>query len=235
MSVDVIVIGAGGFGRETLDVIEAHNAAIESRSGNGPELRVIGVADDRPSQKNLERLEARQYNYLGTTDEVIAKLGPRRFIIAVGSPTIKNRLDYTFSRAGWEPITVVHPRATVGSQCDLAEGTIICSGAQISTNSRLGRHVHVNPNATIGHDAVLEDYVSVNPAAVVSGEVTVGRGSLIGASSVILQGLRVGSAATIGASACVVRNVDPSATMVGIPARTLTLDKMEERSGGSKG
>ena len=53
----------------------------------------------------------------------------------------------------------------------------------------LGRHVHVNPNATIGHDAVLGAFVSVNPGAVVSGEVVVGEGTLLGASSTILQGL----------------------------------------------
>ena len=58
---------------------------------------------------------------------------------------------------------VVHPAATVGSAITLGEGVIVCAGAAISTNVRMGDHVHVNPNATIGHDAVLEPFVSVNP------------------------------------------------------------------------
>lgn len=219
MSVEVVVIGAGGFGRETLDVVEAHNAAIKRQPSSEPNLQVSGIADDLPSQENLKRLESRGYRYLGTTDQVIDNLPPQKFILAIGDPKTKAVVDHKFVHAGWKATTVVHPAATVGSQCVLAEGNIICSGAQISTNTEFGRHVHVNPNATIGHDTVLEDYVSVNPGAVISGEVIVKRGSLVGAASVILQGLEIGEASIVGASACVTRNVMSSATVMGVPAK----------------
>lgn len=221
MSTDVIVIGVGGFGREALDVIEAHNAARQCRDSRELELQVIGFADDNPNPQNLERLEKRQYRYLGTTNEAIANYGPHRFLLAVGEPSIKNVIHRKFIQAGWKPLTVVHPAATIGSHCVLGEGNIICAGAQLSTNVLLGRHVHINPNATIGHDTVLEDFVSVNPGAVISGEVTVQRESLVGASSVILQGLNIGNACTVGASACVVRDVEPGTTVIGVPARPL--------------
>lgn len=221
MSVEVVVIGAGGFGRETLDVIEAHNAAVHRQNKNERALRVIGIADDLPSPQNLKRLEERGYRYLGTTDEVIEKWNARRFILAIGDPRIKLIVDNKFIVAGWKAVTVVHPAATVGSQSMLGEGNIICSGAQISTNTRFGRHVHVNPNATVGHDTFLSDYVSVNPGAVISGEVVVRPACLVGASSVILQGLEIGASSIIGASACVVKDVTPNTTMVGVPARPM--------------
>lgn len=219
MSVKVVVIGAGGFGRETLDVVEAHNAAVRVQRNSELAVQIIGVADDLPSDPNLKRLEERNYKYLGTTDELLAESGAHRFILAVGDPKVKVVLDNKFVDAGWQALTAVHPAATVGTRCELGEGSIICSGAQISTNTRVGRHVHVNPNATIGHDTVLEDYVSVNPGAVISGEVTVQHRSLVGAASVILQGLNVGHSCIVGASACVVKDVAPMTTVVGIPAR----------------
>ncbi|GAA2043638.1 acetyltransferase [Yaniella flava] len=221
MSVEVVVIGAGGFGRETLDVIEAHNSDVRAQSKFEHLIDVIGVADDLPSPQNLQRLEDRDYTYLGTVDEVVAKTSPMRFILAIGAPKIKDLVDNKLLSVGWRALTVVHPAATVGTRCVLGEGSVICSGAQISTNARFGRHVHVNPNATIGHDTILEDYVSVNPGAVISGEVIVQRRTLVGAASVILQGLKIGHSGIIGASACVVKDMDPMATVVGVPARPL--------------
>lgn len=221
MSVDVVVIGAGGFGRETLDVIEAHNAFFQSLGSYITELRVSGIVDDFPSQQNLERLEKRQYRYLGTIDRIIAELEPHGFILAIGDPQTRSLIDRKFTDAGWSPVSVVHPTATLGSQCELGEGNIICAGAQISTNTQFGRHVHVNPNTTIGHDSVLEDFVSINPGAVISGEVTIQRNTLVGAASVVLEGLHIGISSIIGASACVVKNVEAGSTVIGVPARPL--------------
>jgi hypothetical protein len=47
----LVVIGAGGFGREALDVITALNSAVAS-----PLFDILGVVDDSPSVPNLDRL-----------------------------------------------------------------------------------------------------------------------------------------------------------------------------------
>jgi UDP-3-O-[3-hydroxymyristoyl] glucosamine N-acyltransferase len=49
------------------------------------------------------------------------------------------------------------------------------------------RHIHVNLNATIGHDSLLESFVSINPAATISGDVHVRSRTLIGAGAIVLQ------------------------------------------------
>lgn len=214
MAEDIVVIGAGGFGRETLDVIEAINAASDM-----PIWNVIGVVDDSPANVQLERIAQRKYEYIGTCARVTKSVLPARFAIGIGSPETRSRLAEIFEVAGWIPATLIHPTATVGSEAMIGSGSTICSGVQLSTNTDLGRYVHLNPGVIIGHDTVLGEFVSVNPGAIVSGEVDIRARTLVGAGAVILQGLTVGNGAIVGASACVTKDVDANVTSIGVPSR----------------
>ena len=210
----IVVIGAGGFGRETLDVIEAINLAAGELV-----YQVRGVVDDSPSDNNVARLASRGYQYLGGIDDFMTSGDSDCCVVAVGNPLTRatlvsrlaGRLDAT------QPL--IHPSAIFGSQFECGEGTVICAGVQISTNVSLGAHDHLNPGAIVGHDSQLADYVSVNPGAIISGEVTVSSGVLVGAGAVILQGLSVAANSTIGASACVVGNVGAGSIVKGVPAK----------------
>jgi len=213
VTTDLIVVGAGGFGRETLDVIEAI-----ARVGAGPQYNVLGVVDDRPSDVNLNRLAARGYRWLGTVAEALAGT-PGYYAIAIGTPSVRSRVADQFDANGWQAASLIHPAAVVGSVASIGDGCIICGGVQLSTNTSLGRFVHLNPNATIGHDSRLADFVSVNPGAIISGEVTIASGVLVGAGAVVLQGLSVAKDTTIGASACVTRDVPEAVVVVGVPGR----------------
>lgn len=213
---DIVVVGAGGFGREVCDVIEA--LAVTS------DVRLLGVVDDQPSEINLDRLQQREIRYLGTSGEFIDRLDSSgvadlHYVVGINSPSVKTQISARFEAACVPAAVLVHPQATVGSAVQLGVGTVICAGARVNTNVRIGRHVHVNPNCNVGHDTVLEDFVSVNPLAAISGEVTVGTGVVVGSTAFVFQGISVGENAVIGASSCVVNDVPADATVKGVPAR----------------
>lgn len=219
MAERVVVVGGGGFGRETLDVLEALIAA-------GDAMQVVGVVDSGLGQVDQERLVARGYAYLGTEERWLPSArGDERFIVGIGAPSVRAAVARRLRDAGLRPKTVIHPSAVVGSSSSIGEGVVIAAGVQVSTNVRIGDHVHLNPASIIGHDAVLADFVSVNPGAVVSGNVAVGSGALLGAGSVVLQGLTVGANATVGAAACAVQDVAAGTVVVGVPARELERSK----------
>lgn len=209
----VIVIGASGFGRECLDVLDAMKSA-------GHDLDVLGVLDDGPSDFNLTALGQRGSDYLGQIDSwldgTVAGVG---YVVGIGDPAVREQIARRCDEAGLTPFTAVHPSAALGSGCAISSGSVICANATISTNVRLGSHVHVNPAATVGHDSALADFVSINPAATVSGTVTIGRRTLVGAGAIVLQGLTIGEDALVGAGAVITRDVPAGKIAKGVPAR----------------
>lgn len=206
----VVVIGASGFGRECLDVLEAMIAA-------GSAIEVLGVVDDSPSVVNLQRLQDRGLNYVGTIADWLPHRGNGRYVLGIGNPSVRREVANKLDAAGAQAARAIHPNATFGAETVLGDGVVVCAGSTISTNVRVGRHVHINPNATVGHDADLRDFVSINPAAVISGEVLVDSGTLVGAAATILQGLAIGAKTIVGAGSVVTKNVPAGAVVKGVP------------------
>lgn len=213
MAEPLVIVGAGGFGRETADVVEAINAAAAE-----PVWALLGMIDDSPSDANLGLLADRQIPYLGTRQELVPEPGCF-YVIGIGSPRVRMGLAGEMDTAGFVAATLIHPLASLGSQVRVGGGSVICAGARLTTNIDLGRHVHVNPNCTIGHDTKLGDFVSLNPASSISGDCAIEEGCLIGVGAVVLNQRRVGRNSVVGAAACVVHDVAESVTVKGVPAR----------------
>ena len=218
VSTPIVVVGAGGFGREVIDVIEAMNA-----DGSTPQWEVKGVIDDSLSDVNRSRLDDRSIQYLGTSEEFLGSgAGSVAYAVGIGAPHVRRTVAENFDAAGHVGATLVHPSVTMGAPVTIGPGSVLCAGVRITTNISIGRHVHLNLNATVGHDTTIGDYVSINPLASISGDCVIESGVLVGVSGIVLNGLRVGQGATVGGAACAVRDVLPETTVVGVPAKPLT-------------
>lgn len=211
----LVIVGAGGFGREVLDVVEAVNAVQ-------PTYDVLGFIDDGIDDVNLRRITARGLSHLGSVADHLD--GPRAgtaYVIGIGGTATRRSLAARFDAAGAAAATLVHPSSTHGAGVSLGAGTVVCAGVRLTTNIVVGRHVHLNLNVTVGHDTTIGDHVSINPLASISGDCHLEDGVLVGVAGVVLNGLRVGADATVGGSACAVRDVAPGTTVVGVPAKPL--------------
>lgn len=215
-----MVVGAGGFGREVIDVIEAINDDAVGKRGGDPEWHIAGVVDDAITSENRERLEVRNIEHLGTTEQFLSSAPPDvAYVVGIGSPRVRRSVAEIFDAAGHPAAVLVHPAATIGSRATIGPGSVVCAGARITTNVEVGRHVHVNLNATIGHDTTVGDYVSLNPLASISGDCVIESEVLVGVGGIVLNALRVGHGSIVGGAACAVRDVEADTTVVGVPAR----------------
>ncbi len=207
---ELVIIGAGGFGRETAALVEAINAAL-------PRWKLLGFLDDDTS---LHTSQILGYPVLGTTEWVKGR-STSYFTVAIGSSAIRREIAQRVEQAGGEPATLVHPSVEIHHSTTLGSGSILCAGCQLTVDIRICAYSICNLNCTIGHDTHVQEFATIHPGVHVSGNSTIGAGAELGTGSVVLPGRSVGDQSTVGAGAVVNRDLPPGCTAVGVPARPL--------------
>lgn len=208
---DLVIYGTGGFAREVHQLLEDMNA--ERATWN-----VLGFIDDDASCTGAL---VHELPVLGTRDW----LATRDLAVALGVGATPSRWRLVGDLAAINPMiefpTLVHPLAWVGNRIEIGAGTLVCAGNLLTTDLRVGSHVILNLDCTVGHDSLLEDFVTVAPSVNISGAVTVGEGCDLGTGATIIQGISIGAWTVVGAGAVVVRDLPPNVTAVGTPAKPI--------------
>jgi sugar O-acyltransferase (sialic acid O-acetyltransferase NeuD family) len=217
MSTQLVIIGAGGLGREIVDIVDALNACRDPSNT----IELLGFLDDGHPDESL--LARRGYRVLGPVARLRDMDPEVQYVIGIGSGTARREIDELIGASSRSPATLVHPKAVLGFDVRVGPGSVICAGAVLTTNICLGRHAQVHVGVAVGHDVVLGDYVTALPQAAIAGNVALEADVTVGTGAAIIQGLRVGRGATIGAGASVVRDIPAGVTAVGVPAKPLPM------------
>jgi sugar O-acyltransferase (sialic acid O-acetyltransferase NeuD family) len=204
----LVIVGAGGFGREVVDIVDAINA-------QAPAFELLGFLDDGDVRDDL--IARIGVPLLGDTS-LLADLDADH-VVGIGAAEPRRRIDARARAGGWPAAVLRHPAATIGRDVELGAGVIVAAGARLTTHITVGRHVHVNLNCTVGHDTVIHDYATLFGGVVVGGGCVIGEGATVGSGAVILPGVRIGDRAVVGAGATVVRDVAPESVVVAMAAR----------------
>lgn len=207
----IVIFGAGGFGREVLQIIRDINRVQPTWLFEGflvePGYENSGLVQGCPVLGDI--------NWLAIHPDV-------EVVIAIGISAVRQRIARSIRAICNNPFaTLIHPRAWVGDHVVFGPGSVVCAGSLVTTDIVVGEHVHVNIGSTIGHDAILKDYVTLNPGVSISGNVTVEAGTEIGTGSIVIPKLTVGEWSIIGAGATVTKPVPANTTAVGSPAKVI--------------
>ncbi len=208
----VVIIGAGGSAREVLGIFDDVNSRKNTFEVLGfivdPDYGKPGtIINDRPVLGGFDWLEKNRKTVSA--------------ICAVGYSAPRYRMVNRALRLGIRFCSIIHPTVMLSKWVTLGEGTVVAAGCILTTQIRIGSHVHLNLDCTVHHDAVLEDFITVSPGAHVTGNVTLKEGCFIGTGANFVEKTTVGSWSIVGAGAAVVSDVPPNATAVGVPAKVI--------------
>lgn len=206
---DIVIIGAGGFGREVAWLIEDINDISK-------EWNILGFVDDNAE---IQDTEMNGYKIVGNIEWL--KEQELNVICAIGDPLIKKVVVEKLKDSKNTYPVLIHPSVIYSKQVSFGEGSIICAANIITTNIEIGKHVIINLDCTIGHDVILGDYTTVLPSVNVSGFVETDECVSIGTGTAVIQGVKIGGNSVIGAGSVVVKDIPKNCTAVGAPAKPI--------------
>ena len=203
----ILIVGAGGFGREVLqwarDSWPAHTNLI------------AGFLSDDPC-----KLDGTDCGLAIVSSVTAYRMTPGDYLLlGIGVPYSRKRVAERLEKHGARFLTLVHPRAVVADSCRIGTGTIVCPNAIISDSAALGKFALVNYHASLGHDAFVGDFVVLSPYATLGGHSRVEDEGFLGLHASVGPGKTVGSRTKVSANSCVLSSAPSDSIVFGVPGR----------------
>lgn len=208
----IVIIGAGGFGREVLDVIDAINE-------DKPQYEALGFVVD--SQYGSAGTIINGKPILGDFDWLQKYAEKVQVVCGVGPPHQRYHLVQRAKSIGCAFISLIHPTAIVTRWVQIGQGVLITAGCILTNQICIGDHAQINLACTIGHDVILKDFVTLAPGVHVSGNVSLDEGAYVGTGANLVEKIKIGHWSIVGAGSVVIKDVPANTTIVGNPTRII--------------
>jgi sugar O-acyltransferase (sialic acid O-acetyltransferase NeuD family) len=210
---DLVLIGAGGFGRETAQAVHALNRS-------GAAWRLLGYLDDDPARHGLV-IDGTAV--LGGTD-LIGDLPNASVVVCTGRPdnyVSRLRIVGGLGLPAERYAAVVHPSAAVSLSSSIGPGSVLLAQVTLTAAVSVGAHVAIMPHVTLTHDDAVADFATIASGANLGGGVRVGKCAYLGAGALIGENRTIGAFSLVGMGAVVTHDVPPREIWTGVPARQL--------------
>ncbi|MDB2478806.1 acetyltransferase [Alphaproteobacteria bacterium] len=205
--------------------------------GGGGQANVIVDAVDKASYTNIFIedpfiCENTRYGIDVINDSSNYQPSSLEFVIAIGDNYKRSLILQSLNNRFHNPkcATIIHPNANVSERAKIGAGTVICSGAFVGPETKVGSHVILNTNCSVDHDCVINDFSSIGPNATLGGNVTIGVRTTISISATISHGVEIGDDNVIGAGSLVLEKISTNNSVwLGTPAHLHRKRKKNER------
>ncbi len=202
-----VIFGAGGFAREVLPFVQANK-----------KLTVVRFIDVSPKVEKIEGIAVMAEKEFWAKAK---KLGVKAVVVAVGEPSIREKIFAAVKKAKLQLPAIIHKSAVLADDFSCGEGTIIYPLVTAQVHARVGDGALLNAGATIGHDTIIEDFVNINPGVNIAGNVRIRKFAYLGIGSTVVEKITIGENTTIGAGAVVIDDMPGHVISVGVPAKVI--------------
>ena len=150
--IKIVIFGASGFGREVLWTL--HDCNKKSKK-----YEILGFIDDN---KSIHGKIIDEFPVLGGI-QWFSKQNVRKVqcVVAIGDCKIRKKIVNELEKKGVSFATIIHPSVIHSKSVEVGNGSIIQAGCVLTVDIKIGNHVHININSTIGHESIIKDFVSI--------------------------------------------------------------------------
>jgi len=214
MITDLLIYGAGGFGREIACLIKAIN--IVNHQWN-----LIGFIDDgiEPDENNRYGTVLGGLSFLNSYSKKVA------VVFSIASPDILQSLVSSITNPFITYPNIIAPNVNIFDEeaFSIGKGNVLFFGCRVSCDVQIGDFNLFNGFVSLGHDVTMGSFNVLGPSTRVSGNSTVGNNNFFGIQSIVLQGLKIGDHTRIGPNSVIIRNTNNNSLYYGNPAKRVKM------------
>jgi sugar O-acyltransferase (sialic acid O-acetyltransferase NeuD family) len=204
----LLILGAGGCGRETLQWA----VDLNKTKKRWDEFAFLDYDETMLDGKKCPA------KIIGNDDDY--NIRPEdEFICAIGSGELRKKIIEKMEKRGAHFITLIHPTAQVADSAKIAEGAILYPYSIVTADVVIGKGCIINMHSSVTHDVRLGDYCTISPNCHIMGACEIGKNVFIGVGSSLIPGIRVGDNAYICAGSTVMTRVKADTRVIGNPAK----------------
>lgn len=217
---NILIIGAGGFGREIYSWLVQHK-------DHGIRWMVKGFLDDVKANGNIspkDPLNDYPVKVLGSIDDYSFEKNDF-CVVAIGDPRSRESVVAKLDKKNANYFSFVHQTVIKGENTIIGKGCIICPNVTISCDAEIGDFVVLNIASTVGHDVKIKEFATLSGHADITGYCKVGRGVFMGTHAALTPKTEVEDYAVIGAGTVGIRRVKANTTILGVPGKKFEIKK----------
>jgi UDP-N-acetylbacillosamine N-acetyltransferase len=197
--INIVIIGAGGHTRSTLNLIdnEVYN--------------ILGIYDNSFNPNINEKILG--VPVLGSQEEIPVKTS---VVLSIGDNRKRKELYEKFEKS-LNNKNFIHKTAFMEDHSSIGRSNQIFANSYINSNSIIGNNNILNTGSIIEHESKLGNHNHISVGAVICGRVTIGDECVIGAGSVVIDNIKICNNVIVGANSLVIKDITQPGVYVGNP------------------
>lgn len=208
---DIVIIGAGGFGRELhemlWDCVNHDQYRFKGFLAKDPEdLSAYGV--NAPILDHPDRYQPEPSD---------------RFLLAIGDMDVRRRIVEALVSKGGQFMTLIHPKSVIARTARVGQGAVIYPFTIIMNQAVVDDYVHLSIYASVGHDARVGKYSLMAPYATLNGFSVIDEEVYMSTHSTVAPEKQVGRRSKVSANSAVMQDVPENSLVHGVPGKLTRL------------
>jgi sugar O-acyltransferase (sialic acid O-acetyltransferase NeuD family) len=205
---NLLIIGAGGCGREVLQWAKDINK-VSSK------WNIKGFLDDNENALDGLRCDV---TVVGSTDSYVPQKDDE-FVCCIGNSAVRKMVIDKMEAKGAVFVNIVHPTSIVAESALLGKAVILYPYSIISDNAEIGDGCIINMHSTVAHDSHLGEYCTISAHCDVTGMCRLGERVFMGSGARTVPSAKVGNDVFICAGSTVMSKVKDGLKVIGVPAK----------------